>query len=117
MLLIPRFFCRYLCPFGAVFSLLPVLPVSVVGRDRENCLKGCSLCQKVCPAGISLPDRNGDYTQIMGECFSCGRCAGGCPRGNCGNISMAGGKRGLVLQLLKLGSLVAILAALTYLPA
>ena len=27
MLVCERFFCRFLCPMGAIFSLLPVLPI------------------------------------------------------------------------------------------
>ena len=35
MCLEERFFCRNLCPMGAVFSLLPVLPFFALHRDRE----------------------------------------------------------------------------------
>ena len=31
-----RFFCRFFCPMGAVFSLLPVLPAFSLVRDREK---------------------------------------------------------------------------------
>ncbi len=56
MCLEERFFCRNLCPMGAVFSLLPVLPFFALHRDRENCIKGCSGCTKKCPSGIGLPE-------------------------------------------------------------
>ena len=39
MCLQERFFCRFLCPMGAIFSILPVLPVFSLHRDREQCLK------------------------------------------------------------------------------
>lgn len=51
-----KIFCRNLCPMGAVFSLLPVLPFFALHRDRENCIKGCSGCTKKCPSGIGLPE-------------------------------------------------------------
>ena len=34
-----RFFCRVLCPMGAVFSVLPVSPFSTLRRDRSECIK------------------------------------------------------------------------------
>ena len=38
MCLEERFFCRNLCPMGAVFSLLPVLPYFALHRSREICI-------------------------------------------------------------------------------
>ena len=75
-----RFFCQFLCPMGAVFAILPVLPFTPLSRDPEGCLKGCSACKRLCPAGLQLePDgrRNG-------ECVCCERCAGVCPKNNIG---------------------------------
>ena len=85
MALEPRFFCRFLCPMGAVFSLMPVLPFSVFKRDKDQCIPGCSACQRTCPAGLELPSvREGDNL-TSGQCFSCGKCAGICPRQNAGD--------------------------------
>lgn len=39
MCLKERFFCQYLCPMGAIFAWLPVLPFSVLDRDRSNCIR------------------------------------------------------------------------------
>ena len=50
-----RFFCRFFCPMGAVFSLLPVLPFFALHRTRKNCRKGCKACAKICPSQIGLP--------------------------------------------------------------
>lgn len=78
----PRFFCRFLCPMGAIFSLLPVMPWAVVHRRRENCIKGCRACQRTCPAGIDIVDSAHGDPGMMGECFSCGKCMRACPKGN-----------------------------------
>lgn len=73
-----RFFCQYLCPMGDLFSLLPHLPFANLKRDPENCIKGCSACQRQCPVGIKL-ESDGFKN---GECIGCERCAGVCPKGN-----------------------------------
>lgn len=78
MALTERGFCRFLCPMGAVFSLLPVLPVFALRRDRENCIKGCQACQNNCPADIALSDKGVQ----SGECFQCQKCIGVCPKKN-----------------------------------
>ena len=73
--IVPRFFCQFLCPMGAVFSLMPVIPSAILTKDRENCIKGCSACRKSCPAAL-------DIEGFSGECFQCGACADTCPKGN-----------------------------------
>ncbi len=73
-----RFFCQFLCPLGALFTQLPVLPAALFRRDRSTCVPRCNRCQDRCPVGIH-PDR---YDMRSGECIECGRCADGCPVAN-----------------------------------
>lgn len=80
MCLQERFFCRNLCPMGAVFSLLPVLPFFALHRDRENCIKGCKACTKKCPSGIGLPEEGSP--RVEGDCFQCQKCIDTCPKQN-----------------------------------
>lgn len=80
MCLEERFFCRNLCPMGAVFSLLPVLPFFALHRTRENCIKGCKACTKKCPSGIGLPEDGSP--RVEGDCFQCQKCIDTCPKGN-----------------------------------
>lgn len=75
-----RFFCRFLCPMGAVFSLLPVLPVFALHRQREDCIKGCSACTRKCPSDIELPAE--EAMDVSGDCFQCQKCIDTCPKGN-----------------------------------
>ncbi|MDR0596346.1 MAG: 4Fe-4S binding protein [Clostridiales Family XIII bacterium] len=78
MLFVERFFCMFLCPMGAVFDLLPMLPATTFNRVPEKCAKGCSLCTRACPAALSLGEGYGRH----GECFQCGKCAAKCPTGS-----------------------------------
>ncbi len=106
MALEPRFFCRFLCPMGAVFSLMPVLPFSVVKRDRENCIHGCQACKMACPAGLDIPSLEEGDNPLSGECFSCGKCARRCPRKN---VKLPGsGKMWLPLLAIKAALLLGI---------
>lgn len=75
-----RFFCRFLCPMGAVFSILSVLTFFSISRNREQCIKGCSGCTKVCPSKIELPDLKEDIQP--GDCFMCQKCMNICPKQN-----------------------------------
>ena len=78
MALQPRFFCQFLCPMGAVFSLLPVLPFAQLHRNAQNCIAGCNACANRCPVGLKLDDES----LRSGECIACEACVGTCPRSN-----------------------------------
>ena len=78
MALHPRFFCQFLCPMGAVFALLPVLPLAQLHRDGKQCIPGCSACQKHCPVNLKLDAQS----LRSGECIGCEACVGICPKGS-----------------------------------
>lgn len=90
-----RFFCRFLCPMGAIFSMLPVLPIFSLGRNREQCIKGCSACTRVCPSGIELPNSGEDIQS--GECFMCQKCVNICPKQNVKTSTIKGNGIGFIL--------------------
>ncbi|MDD3217561.1 MAG: 4Fe-4S binding protein [Lachnospiraceae bacterium] len=85
-----RFFCRFFCPMGAVFSILPVLPFFSLHRDREECLRGCKGCEKKCPVDVKLP--NSGTMEVRGECIQCQKCIDTCPKSNvhCGVSKVRG---------------------------
>jgi polyferredoxin len=71
--LAPRFWCRYLCPLGALLSL-----VSPLGRLRRTVgpeCPACGLCQDACPMGAA-EDEGGTR---LGECIQCRTCVAACP--------------------------------------
>lgn len=74
----PRFFCQFLCPMGAVFSLLPVLPFAQLHRESSQCIQGCNACRQRCPVDLKLDEAS----LRSGECIACEVCVGTCPRSN-----------------------------------
>lgn len=80
MFFIHRFFCQFLCPLGAVFALMPVLPASAFSRDAQRCSPKCGKCKAGCPVGV-FPDAD---EFAAGECIACGKCTDVCPTANAG---------------------------------
>lgn len=78
MALQQRFFCQFLCPMGAVFALLPVLPFSILHREEDSCIKTCNACKNTCPVSLKM-----HKTGVRdGECIACDACMDICPKGN-----------------------------------
>ena len=48
-----NFWCRYLCPYGALLGLLALAGPLQVIRDREKCID-CKKCEDSCPAAIKI---------------------------------------------------------------
>ena len=78
MALQSRFFCQFLCPMGAIFALLPVLPFAQLHRNSEQCIPGCNACANRCPVHLKLDEQD----LRSGECIACEACVGTCPRSN-----------------------------------
>ena len=69
----PRFFCRSICPGGAIYSALGRYRIWRVRRKIDRCTL-CTLCNVHCPRGL-LPMT--DHTGM--ECDNCGVCIDVCP--------------------------------------
>lgn len=75
---VERFFCRYLCPLGAIFAILSHFRLYRIKKPGEQC-GSCQLCTKKCSMGIPL---NTMDLVRSGECIDCYRCVDVCPREN-----------------------------------
>jgi len=65
-----RFFCRFLCPLGALYGLFNKIALVGVKVDRSSCTD-CGLCVGKCKMDIR---HVGDT-----ECINCGECIPACP--------------------------------------
>ncbi|MDR1397849.1 MAG: 4Fe-4S dicluster domain-containing protein [Desulfarculales bacterium] len=69
----PRFWCRYLCPAGALLALFSHRP-----RWRRKVIqcRHCGRCARQCPAGAIAA---GGARTVFSECLVCRSCADVCP--------------------------------------
>lgn len=77
-LFVQRFFCRYFCPMGAIYSLISQTSFLKIDKPREECGK-CHLCTSKCTMGMDLTKKD---RIAGGECISCQKCVSWCPKGN-----------------------------------
>jgi polyferredoxin/NAD-dependent dihydropyrimidine dehydrogenase PreA subunit len=72
-LLTRRWWCRYLCPLGAMLGA--VAQFSFLKRHSPICAGSCRLCKDVCRMGAI----NEDNSYVAAECVVCLDCVKDCP--------------------------------------
>lgn len=72
------FWCRYLCPYGALLGLLSLASPQKIKRNSASCID-CSKCTTVCPSFIKVDKIK---TVWSDECTSCMACVDSCPVAN-----------------------------------
>ena len=73
--MVPYFWCRYLCPYGALLGLISFFSAGKISRDSDRCT-GCRRCERICPGQIKITGRE---TVRSLECSACQRCVDACP--------------------------------------
>jgi polyferredoxin len=74
-LFIRNFWCRYLCPYGALMGLFSLLSPTRIKRNLDTCID-CGSCSKVCPHSLPVADKP---RIISSECSGCMECTLVCP--------------------------------------
>ena len=74
-ILIRNFWCRYLCPYGALLGVLSFLSIFKVHRNDQTCT-GCRKCTRACPVDIKVHKAS---SVISDECHACLKCVAACP--------------------------------------
>jgi ferredoxin len=69
-LVIPRFYCRFVCPLGALFGIINRFSIWRIGKTQDKC-RDCKLCEKSCEGGC----QPGSNIRIS-ECVLCLNCLG-----------------------------------------
>jgi len=73
-LLVKNFWCRYLCPYGALLGLGSWFSPTRVVRDASRC-NDCQACSRACPVEIPVARR---LSVANPECTGCLSCVAAC---------------------------------------
>ena len=84
--LIRNFWCRYLCPYGALMGLAALFSPARIRRDPVLCID-CGKCARACPSLLPV-DRIGSVRSA--ECTACLECVAVCPAAGALEFSMPG---------------------------
>jgi polyferredoxin len=74
-LFIQNFWCRYLCPYGALLGIASLVSPARIRRNVETCVD-CAKCAKACPSALPVDQL---VTIKSAECTGCLECVAVCP--------------------------------------
>jgi polyferredoxin len=83
---VKNFWCRYLCPYGALLGLASWISPQRVVRDPVACID-CRACTRACPVEIRVHEKPSVWTP---ECTGCMTCVSSCPVPDCLTVTRRG---------------------------
>ena len=96
-----RFFCKYLCPAGALYAIIGKISPTKVVRDKSVCIN-CNLCSQACPMNINVAE----IEQVnSAECINCNECVAVCPKAGALDVKITKKKVSLLVVILLVASL------------
>jgi polyferredoxin len=84
-----RFFCKYLCPAGALLGLLSRISVLNIKRNAGACTS-CGACDQACMMNVAVS--TADIVKSA-ECISCNECLNACPVPGALQVAAPSGRR------------------------
>jgi polyferredoxin len=110
-LVVPRFYCRFVCPLGALFAVLGKNALWRMGRKAEGC-DACGACDRYCEGGC----RPSGVIRTP-ECVLCMNCLAGCRKNVMGyNLYSSAGGEIAVPDISKRAFTSALLAGIAAVP-
>ncbi len=85
-ILIKNFWCRYLCPYGALMGLGALFSPVWIRRQPDKCID-CAKCTKACPAQLPV---HVNLQIRSAECHGCLECVVVCPAEGALDLSLLG---------------------------
>ncbi len=73
-ILVENFWCRYLCPYGALMGLVSLASPLKIRRNPQACIE-CAKCARACPAALPV-DKLAQIRSV--ECTACMACIASC---------------------------------------
>jgi polyferredoxin len=108
-LLVQNFWCRYLCPYGALLGLAALPGPLRIRRNPQACID-CAKCAKACPSALPVDKL---VSIKSAECTACLECVAVCPAQHALAIA-APGRRALPAWAMAAGIAVLFLGVTGY---